>query len=80
MIGMSLKLFHLGAENYTQKFRISLSVSDTVVIDGGVARMHGHLLLGSGEDNSSVIGKLESTSKDAKIARHHKPFPADCSE
>ena len=33
-IGMSLEFSHLGAENKTQKFRISLSVSDTVVITG----------------------------------------------
>ena len=29
-----VELFHLGAENQTQNFRISLSVSDTVVITG----------------------------------------------
>ena len=34
MNGISLKLFHLDAENYTRKFRFSLSVSDTVVITG----------------------------------------------
>ena len=33
---MSLELFHLGAENSTQKVRISLSVSDTVVLIGGL--------------------------------------------
>ena len=32
VIGMSHKLFHLDAENEILKFRISLSVSDTVVI------------------------------------------------
>ena len=32
VIGMSLKLFHLGAENWTQKVLLFLSVSDTVVI------------------------------------------------
>ena len=32
MIGMSIKWFHLDAENQTQKFRSSRSVSDTVVI------------------------------------------------
>ena len=35
VIGMALKLFHLGAEIYTQKLRISLSVSGTVVTTGG---------------------------------------------
>lgn len=34
MISTVLKLFHLGADNQTQKFRISVSVSDTVVISG----------------------------------------------
>ena len=34
VIGMSLKLFHLDAENLTRKFRTSLPVSDTVVITG----------------------------------------------
>ena len=34
---MSRTLFHLDAENWTQKFRISLSVRDTVVITGGGA-------------------------------------------
>ena len=34
MIGMSFQLFHLGAKNWTQNFRISLAVSDTVVITG----------------------------------------------
>ena len=34
VIGMSLKLFHLDAENETQKSRISTSVSDAVVITG----------------------------------------------
>ena len=39
VIGMSLKLFRLGAENYTQKFRICLSVNDTVVITGCEERL-----------------------------------------
>lgn len=34
VIGMSFKLFHIGAENWSQKFRRSLSVNDTVVITG----------------------------------------------
>ena len=34
VIGISLQLFHLHAENYTQNFRISLSVNDTLVITG----------------------------------------------
>ena len=32
VVGMSLALFHLDAENHTQQFLISLSVSDTVVV------------------------------------------------
>ena len=32
VLGMSLKFFHLGVENWTQEISISLSVSDTVVI------------------------------------------------
>ena len=42
VIGLSLKLFHLGADNQTQKFRISIYVSDTVVITG---RVHSVLAL-----------------------------------
>ena len=39
---MSLKLFHLGAETEIQTSRISLSVSETVVISGaGVMRCKG---------------------------------------
>ena len=34
--GISLKMLHLDAENLTQNFRISLSVSDTVAIPGVV--------------------------------------------
>lgn len=34
MIGISIKCFHLDAENQAQKFRISLYISDTVPITG----------------------------------------------
>ena len=34
VIGMLHNFFYLGADKYTQKFRISLSVSDTVVSTG----------------------------------------------
>ena len=51
VIGMWLQLFHLNAKNWTQTFRISLSVSDTVVIAGARgSRVDGELPIIDSDD------------------------------
>ena len=61
MIGMSLKSFHLEAEYYTQKFRISLSVSDTVVITAPDRGRHSQV----------KMPLFVRTSRDAEYAPQH---------
>ena len=60
MVGISLELFHLDAEKQTQKLRISLSASDTVVVTAGRIRQHA-LVLSRLSSSHDLLGALLTT-------------------